>query len=289
MNNLNYHDREKAYRAAEGVNQSALKPYAKGPAYAKWREANPAPTSADMAMGTMVERLWLCPEEPRLALRLDERTEPAKAANKAKREDGFVLLSKADQQEAAELAALVRRKVDIAGFEFCQPLYWTTDGEKRKGLFDLLDRKNHRALDLKVTSAQLTAKELTRQIELLLWHWQAGWYCDGYKNVYGHDLDYRLVIVSRAEPARVAVIPIAPDDVAMGLAECNAAAALRRKCILTNSWPEAPVPEFVSTSRWYVPFEGAEKRAPQAAADVLASMQDVFANIDAGNLPDMGW
>lgn len=287
---MNYHEREAAYRAAEGVNQSALKPYAKGPAYAKWREANPAPTSADMAMGTMVERLWLCPEEPRLALRLHERTEANKEANAAKRDAGFVLLSEADQQEAAELAAMVRRKVDIAGFESCQPLYWTTDGEKRKGLFDLLDRKNHRALDLKVTSAQLTAKELTRQIELLLWHWQAGWYCDGYKNVYGHDLDYRLVIVSRAEPARVAVIPIFPKDVEMGLAECNAAAALRRKCIAASEWPEARAPEFVSTSRWYVPFEGAERKAGDVSvAAELASMADVFANIDAGNLPDAGW
>ena len=287
---MNYHDREKAYRAAEGLNQSSLKPYAKGAAYAKWREANPQATSADMAMGTMVERLWLCPEEPRLALRLHERSEAAKAANAAKQDAGFILLSQADQQEAAELAALVLCNVDIAGFEPCQPLYWTTDGEKRKGLFDLLDRKNHRALDLKVTSAQLTDKDLTRQIELLLWHWQAGWYTDGYKTLYGHDLDYKLVIVSRAEPARVAVIPIAPDDVAMGLAECNAAAALRRQCIAANEWPEAPAPEFVSTSKWYVPFVGTKRKARDVSvAAELASMADVFANIDAGNLPEMGW
>jgi hypothetical protein len=285
---MNYHDREKDYRAHPGLNQSTLKPYAKGPAYAKWREANPQPTSADMAMGVMVERLWLCPEEPRLALRLHERTDAAKEANKAKRDAGFTLLSEADQQEAAELAALVRKSVDITGFESCQPLYWQEAGEQRKALFDLLDRKNHRALDLKVTSAQLTAKELTRQIELLLWHWQAGWYTDGYKTVSGHVLDYRLVIVSRAEPARVAVIPIAPDDVAMGLAECNAAAAVRRKCIAENHWPEAAVPEFVTTSRWYVPFEGAERKAREVAMD-LSALDAMAANIDAGNLPDVGF
>jgi len=285
---VNYHDREAAYRAHPGLNQSALKPYAKGPAYAKWREANPQPTSADMAMGTMVERLWLCPEEPRLALRLHERSDANKEANAAKRAAGFTLLSESDQQEAAELACLVRKSVDITGFEACQPLYWTEAGEQRKALFDLLDRKNHRALDLKVTSVAMTAKDLTKQIELLLWHWQAGWYCDGYKNVYGHDLDYRLVIVSRAEPARVAVIPIFHKDVAMGLAECNAAAAVRRRCIAENYWPEAAVPDFVATSKWYVPFEGAERKAQDVAA-TMAALDDMAANIDAGNLPDVGF
>lgn len=74
-----YHDREKAYRAAAGLNQSALKPIEVSPQHARYRADTPMDQTPAMALGTLFERLVACPDDLRAEPKLDGRTKEGKA------------------------------------------------------------------------------------------------------------------------------------------------------------------------------------------------------------------
>jgi hypothetical protein len=80
---MNYHDRDAAYRAHPGLNQSALKPLKLSPQHAKHAAEAPRKQSAAMALGVLTERLIACPDDLRMAVKQDGRTTAGKAANAA--------------------------------------------------------------------------------------------------------------------------------------------------------------------------------------------------------------
>jgi hypothetical protein len=65
-------------------------------------------------------------------------------------------------------------------------------------------------------------------------------------------------------------------------------AAVWQRCADSGVWPGPKLPERLALPRWYVPFEGAERKAREVAVD-LSALDAMAANIDAGNLPDVGF
>lgn len=281
---MNYHDREREYRAHPGLNQSTLKLYREGAAIGRHKELNPSESTKSQSVGTLVERMVYCPEDPRAVVRQKETSQSGKDANAKAKADGFILVAEDAFGEARELAQLIQRTVDLSGFQHGADLY--ADG--RKCLFDFLDESTDRAYDLKVTEHALDDDWLDKSMAAWGWHMQAGWYCDIYRRVTGRKLDYRLIVASAVVPYRVEVLEPDPDDVALGLAECEALAAYRQRCVDNNHFPHLPLRGKVKLPRWYRPFEGAERKVREVAMD-LSALDAMAANIDAGNLPDVGF
>ena len=283
---MTYHDREAAYRAADGLNQSTLKLWRDGAAKGRYAELNPKPTSDRQAVGVLVERMIYCPDDLRVFQRLPENRGP-KGENAAKNAEaeasGLTAVKPADMDTAAEVADLIRSTVDLRGFRTGLAMYAEVEGVRRKCLFDFLDQDTDTALDLKVTSNELADYWLCKQMAELGWHMQAGWYSDIYERVTGRKLTYKLIVASTVKPYRVEVIQPHADDIALGLAECEALAKYRAECIANNRFPHKQLRQ-VRLPRYYEPFESVERKSHDVAA-MLDKMQQ---HVDAGELPE-GW
>ena len=281
----NYHDREKAYRDADGLNQSTLKLWRDGAAKGRYAELNPKPTGDRQAVGILVERMIYCPDDLRVFERMPENRGP-KGENAAKNAEaeasGLVAVKPADMETAAEVAGLIRSTVDLRRFKTGVAMYATVEGVRRKCLFDFLDTDTDTALDLKVTGNELSDFWLCKQMGDLGWHMQAGWYSDIYQRVTGRKLDYKLIVASTVKPYRVEVIQPHQDDIAIGLAECEALAKYRAECIATNRFPHKPLKQ-VRLARYYVPFEAVERKH----VNISAVLQSIADGIDAGTEPEM--
>lgn len=289
---MNYHDREKAYRAAEGVNQSALKPLKLSPQHALHAVTAERKTSAAMSIGILTERLIACPDDLRMAMKHDGRTTAGNAANAAAEEQGFTLIAADDWDRAEAMANALRQDPQaaalLAGCEFGQPCYWTVDGQKRKALFDAVDVSRHLVVDIKTTSAPLTPHSMAGEVVKWGYHLQAAWYRQGYRTTHGADCAFWFVFVESSAPHAVVCFQLAEDDLDAAELECERMAAVWQRCTDSGVWPGPRMPERLALPRWYVPFKGAERKARDIAA-AMAGLDELAANIDAGNLPDVGF
>ena len=241
----NYHEREAAYRASAGLNQSALKPLKVSPQHARYRADVPVKQTDAMALGTLFERLVACPDDLRAEVKADYAKERARyTEQKARAEADGVLLVAADAWAKAEaMRDAVWRSADasalLTGADYCQPLHWTYDGQARKGLLDARKVVNgkHLVIDLKTTSATMTPDELAKQVETYGYHLQAAWYLQGYREVYGVDAEFWFVFVESAAPHAVVCVQLDDDWLAAGAAEVEALAAVWRDCEEAGVWP----------------------------------------------------
>jgi hypothetical protein len=176
----------------------------------------------------------------------------------------------------------------LAGCEFGQPCYWTQDGQARKALFDAVDVSRHLVVDIKTTSADLTADSLTKEVVKYGYHLQAAWYRQGYRKANGHDCAFWFVFVESSAPHAVVCFQLADDDLDGAELELERMAAVWQRCTDSGVWPGPKLPERLALPRWYVPYEGAERKAREVAMD-LSALDAMAANIDAGNVPDVGF
>lgn len=261
----NYHDREKAYRAAAGLNQSALKPLKVSPQHARYRADTPMDQTAAMALGTLFERMVACPGDLRAEVKLDGRTKEGKAQAEAAAASGLLIVAPDAWAKAEAMRDAVWRSADAAallsGADYCVPMHWTHDGQERKGLLDA--RKvaggKHLVIDLKTTSATMTPDELARQVETYGYHLQAAWYLQGYREVYDVDAEFWFVFVESAAPHAVVCVQLDDDWLAAGAAEMEALAAVWRDCEEAGVWPgpaemavngEPRFPQKLSRPKW---------------------------------------
>lgn len=286
---MNYHDREATYRAAPGLNQSALKPLKLSPQHAKHAAEAPRKQSAAMALGVLTERLIACPDDLRMAVKQDGRTTAGKAANATAEAAGHTLIGDDDWARAEAMADALRQDPQaaslLAGCEFGQPCYWSQDGQARKALFDAVDVGRHLVVDIKTTSADLTADSITKEVVKWGYHLQAAWYRQGYRATHGHDCTFWFVFVESSAPHAVVCVQLADDDLDGAELELERMAAVWQRCTDSGVWPGPKLPERLALPRWYVPFEGAERKQH----DLAAALNAAAAAIDGGHLPDVGF
>jgi hypothetical protein len=286
---VNYHDREAAYRAHLGLNQSALKPLKLSPQHALHAATAPRKQSAAMALGVLTERLIACPQDLRCQVKLDGRTNAGKASNAAAEAAGITLMAEDDMDRAMAMADALRQDPQaaslLAGCEFGQPCYWSQDGQARKALFDAVDVGRHLVVDIKTTSADLTSDSLTKEVVTWGYHLQAAWYRQGYRAAHGHDCAFWFVFVESTAPHAVVCFRLADDDLDGAELELERMAAVWQRCTDSGVWPGPKLPERLALPRWYVPFEGAERKQH----DLAAALNAAAAAIDGGHLPDVGF
>jgi hypothetical protein len=286
---VNYHDREKAYRAHPGLNQSALKPLKLSPQHAQHAATAPRKQSAAMGLGILTERLIACPQDLRCQVKLDGRTNAGKASNAAAEAAGITLMAEDDMDRAMAMADALRQDPQaaslLAGCEFGQPCYWSQDGQARKALFDAVDVGRHLVVDIKTTSADLTADSITKEVVKWGYHLQAAWYRQGYRATHGHDCTFWFVFVESSAPHAVVCFQLADDDLDGAELELERMAAVWQRCADSGVWPGPKLPERLALPRWYVPFEGAERKQH----DLAAALNAAAAAIDGGHLPDVGF
>ncbi len=286
---MNYHDRDAAYRAHPGLNQSALKPLKLSPQHAKHAAEAPRKQSAAMALGVLTERLIACPDDLRMAVKADGRTTAGKYENAANQSAGNTLIGEDEWDKAFAMSDALRQNPQaaslLAGCEFGQPCYWSQDGQARKALFDAVDVSRHLVVDIKTTSADLTADSITKEVIKYGYHLQAAWYRQGYRAAHGHDCAFWFVFVESTAPHAVVCFRLADDDLDGAELELERMAAVWQRCTDSGVWPGPKLPERLALPRWYVPFEGAERKQH----DLAAALATAAAAIDGGHLPDVGY
>ena len=289
---MNYHDREKAYRAAPGLNQSALKPLKLSPQHALHAATAERKTSPAMALGILTERLIACPDDLQMAVKADGRTTAGKAANAQAEERGLTLIATDDWDRAEAMANALRQDAQaaalLAGCEFGRPCYWTVDGQARKALFDGVNVGRHLVVDIKTTSAPMTPHSMAGEVVKWGYHLQAAWYSQGYWATHGVLPEFWFVFVESSEPHAVVCFQLTKDDLDAAELECERMAAVWQRCTDSGIWPGPRMPERLALPRWYEPFEATERKTRDIAA-AMADLDRLAANIDAGNLPDVGF
>jgi hypothetical protein len=224
-----------------------------------------------------------------MAVKQDGRTTAGKAANATAEAAGHTLIGDDDWARAEAMADALRQDPQaaslLAGCEFGQPCYWTADGQARKALFDAVDVGRHLVVDIKTTSADLTADSITKEVVKWGYHLQAAWYRQGYRATHGHDCTFWFVFVESSAPHAVVCVQLADDDLDGAELELERMAAVWQRCTDSGVWPGPKLPERLALPRWYVPFEGAERKQH----DLAAALNAAAAAIDGGHLPDVGF
>lgn len=289
---MNYHERDQSYRAAEGLNQSALKPLKLSPQHAKHAATAERKTSAAMSIGILTERLIACPSDTRMAVKQDGRTTAGKAANAQAEAAGLTMIGEDDAAKAEAMSNALRQDPQaaslLAGCEFGQPCYWTQDGQARKALFDGVDVSRNLVIDIKTTSAPLTPHSMAGEVVKWGYHLQAAWYRQGYRTAHGADPAFWFVFVESSAPHAVVCFQLTDDDLDAAELECERMAAVWQRCTDSGVWPGPRMPERLALPRWYEPYEATERKTRDIAA-AMAGLDQLAANIDAGNLPDVGF
>ena len=293
MAEQNYHDRDKAYRAAPGLNQSSLKPLRISPAHAKAALEAERKTSAAMGIGILTERMVACPDDLRAQVKADGRTAAGKAQAAAAAESGLLLVGEDDWAKCERMANNVRQSVDaqalLAGAAYCQPCYWEHNGQARKALFDAVSIADGvvRIVDLKTTSSDLTPEALAGDIAKWGYHLQAAWYTQGARAMWPDlQVEFWFVFVESSAPHCVVCFQLDSKDLELATEEVERMAARWAECERTGIRPGPRVAKPVKMPRWYVPFEA---RIP-AAGELEAALAAVASKIDAGDdLPGGGW
>lgn len=290
---MNYHERDAAYRAANGLNQSALKPLKLSPQHALHAVTAERKTSAAMAIGILTERLIACPDDLRMVVKpADGRTTVGQVAIARAKELGYAMLPADDWAKSEAMANALRQDAQaaalLAGCEFGQPCYWVSDGQARKALFDAVNVSRHLVVDIKTTSAPLTPHSMAGEVVKWGYHLQAAWYRQGYRQTHGQDCAFWFVFVESSAPHAVVCFQLTEDDLDAAELECERMAAVWKRCADSGIWPGPRMPERLALPRWYEPFEAAERKTRDIAA-AMADLDQLAANIDAGNLPDTGF
>lgn len=238
---MNYHDRDKEYRAAPGLNQSALKPLKLSPQHAKHAATAERKTSAAMSIGILTERLIACPDDLRMVVKADGRTTVGKAANAAAEAAGFTMIGEDDAAKAEAMANALRQDAQaaslLAGCEFGQPCYWVSDGQARKALFDGVDRKRHLIVDIKTTSESLTPKDIAGAIAKWGYDIQAAWYSQAYQACHGVAPAFWFVFVESSAPHAVVCVQLDDTWLAQAAEEMELLAQVWQACSDAGVWP----------------------------------------------------
>jgi hypothetical protein len=238
---MNYHDRDAAYRAHPGLNQSALKPLKLSPQHALHAATAPRKQSAAMALGVLTERLIACPQDLRMAVKADGRTTVGKAANATAEAAGYTLIGDDDWARAEAMSDALRQDPQaaslLAGCEFGQPCYWSHDGQARKALFDAVDVGRHLVVDIKTTSDALTPKDIAGAIAKWGYDLQAAWYSQAYEATHGVKPDFWFVFVESSAPHAVVCVQLDDAWLAEAAQEAELLAEVWQACTDAGVWP----------------------------------------------------
>ena len=268
MAEVSYNQSDFDYRREPGENQSSLKKILESPAHYKAAKKTKLIPTPAMEMGTALH-----------CRVLDGAT--AFEKQYVKKPDGLSLATKEGKAWKAEMG---RKKVlaeggkddpwgsvqgmtealgQLAYFDPTQKdyikynevsIYWEWEGVECKARLDRVDVERGLVLDLKTTDT-IEPELFTKKVIGLGYDFQAAFYAEAAKVVYGKDFDFVFAAVERKAPYTVDLFQVDEEMMAEGRAKCVAALRLVKTCNATGEWPNRPpMIRRLSYPSWYTPY-----------------------------------
>jgi len=265
---VSYNQSDFDYRREPGENQSSLKKILESPAHYKAAKKTKLIPTPAMEMGTALH-----------CRVLDGAT--AFEKQYVKKPDGLSLATKEGKAWKAEMG---RKKVlaeggkddpwgsvqgmtealgQLAYFDPTQKdyikynevsIYWEWEGVECKARLDRVDVERGLVLDLKTTDT-IEPELFTKKVIGLGYDFQAAFYAEAAKVVYGKDFDFVFAAVERKAPYTVDLFQVDEEMMAEGRAKCVAALRLVKTCNATGEWPNRPpMIRKLSYPSWYTPY-----------------------------------
>jgi hypothetical protein len=133
-------------------------------------------------------------------------------------------------------------------------IYWEWEGVECKARLDRVDVERGLVLDLKTTDT-IEPELFTKKVIGLGYDFQAAFYAEAAKVVYGKDFDFVFAAVERKAPYTVDLFQVDEEMMAEGRAKCVAALRLVKTCNATGEWPNRPpMIRKLSYPSWYTPY-----------------------------------
>lgn len=254
MNGLISTMTQSEYRAAPGVSQSMLKPFAISCEQAKFEHTHPKMPTRKMELGTVVDAMVFGSEQQYTTSPFDSfRTDKAREWRDAQEAKGVIVLT---QDEIA----MCRRMTDrVKQFPIMQTsakgqaaLFHGSGLERRKGLLDWTPDKSAVIVDLKCCE-DCSARGFANAVSTFGYDIQAAWYIDLWQMVTGElsKRQFGFVCVEWDEPHR-SKFWVMPDEwVSFGRLRYQTYLAMYQKCMATGEWPgESLEPEYLPMPGW---------------------------------------
>ena len=242
------------YRAAAGVNVSALKDLARSPLHYRYAKDNPKPTSAAMTLGTAAHCATLEPERFAEAFAVWTGGRRAGAEwesfNRAAAALGKAVLTEDEHDTAQAIAAAVRGTPEAMVYlrrgEAEVSMAWHHDNPAMllKGRVDWLTVVD--GCDVLVglkTTRDLRPRKFAAQAADLCYHWQWAYYADGFERIAGRKPLVVEIVVESAAPHAVAVYRIPEHVLERGRQEYRDALEQLARCEASGVWPGPVVGE----------------------------------------------
>ena len=241
---------EADYRAADGLNQSALKLLGEEGGPAKFRYGDRAETKA-LRFGTLIHTAVLQPHmlEENYAVTTLERAGTKLWAEAEAAAAGRILVKQPEYDEARWIADAVRQNRVVRSIlepgpqlKVEQSAFWT-DPETEilcKARADGANSEYNVLIDLKSTE-DASYEQFRRTTLRYGYHIQAAYYADGYSLAGGFKPDSFVVIAAEKKPPYLtAAYEFRPSDLESAREEIRRLFGIYQRCVLNDDWPGYP-------------------------------------------------
>lgn len=243
---------DKEYRAAEGINKSALWHLTKNPAYFKYMLENPQEPTPALLFGQAIHKMILEPDdflnEFAVMPQVDRRTKEGKeiAATFELEAQGKTIINQADMDKITAMAfGLQQSKYATSMLNKATakelPIFWTDERSKLKckckvdGIVELSDRII--IFDYK-TTMDASENAFMRAAIKYGYDVQAAHYIRGIKADRGNDkaIDFVFIAQEKTEPYCVNVFQADDDFIEFGLTRLNDLMEIYQYCTENDDW-----------------------------------------------------
>jgi hypothetical protein len=204
--------------------------------------ATAQPPSVKADFGSVVHELVLGNGSQFRVMEFDDfRTKAARDARAEAIAEGLVPIKASDLERAHKAAEVIRRDVAEVFKEGAaeQTMIWRDGDIWCRARPDWLVTSADMVFDLKITGVNISPLEntLARQIFAMWYDMTVAHYADGYRTLFGRELEYRFLFVEDHPPFSIRPFKISGQGLEMGERKLRAARSIWKTCIHTGQWP----------------------------------------------------
>lgn len=210
-------------------------------------------------------------------------TKAAKALRDEIIADGGVPIKTADLERAEAAADAIRKQIPDVWAEGAaeQTLIWRDGPAWCRARPDWMVRSADMVFDLKITGVNMSQREnaLHRHIFACWFDMTVAHYADGYRTLFGQELEYRFLFVEDHAPFSIRPFKLSGQGLEMGERKLRVARAWWKSCMAKNRWPgmdlqlEIADPEPWHAAGWLTYDEGPSELESELALEMQAPLE----------------
>lgn len=186
----------------------------------------------------------------------DYRTKAAREDRDAAVADGLTPIKASDFARAEAAATSIRTQIpDVFSEGEAEQTFIWRDGEAWcRARPDWLVRSANMVFDLKISAVNMSPLEnaLNRHIYAMWYDLSVAHYADGYRVLFGEELEYRFLFVEDHPPFSIRPFRLSGQGLEMGERKLRAARARWKACMASNHWPGVPLSlEYADPEPWH--------------------------------------